>query len=511
MHARRVLAAQPVVLAEQLVRIAEGRELTVAFDAVGERDRVLRRPDAEAASRGEPHVAQAPEPADAHRFDGAALPLHERIQVRDLREERVARAAVFERAETVDRLGGTRRDAAPSAARLDVRGAGTRQRGERVVAGQRAQHVLPSVVRNDDAAARLAHERGGARRVLARKHRLAVRPRFDDFRHEAERVARHDDRARVPEERRAVALVDVLERDDQHAARAQALERRGIGVGHQHVRPSARATVDALRVQLGARNRIGSEPDDARARARRRTVQLREQQRFGLGRAQDHARARDRFDDRRQPRRRLVVQQRDEEAPLRNARDRVHRRRNAEVDEQHRIVAVRDRAHVREQVGTADALVEQRMRAYRGRHTVALHREQRFFVCDTIGRDHAEPVHGKRLRVVQPGVEGVDVGARRRGGRRDHLDRDAFEREMRREGEREALLAATQLAAEERRDERDALTAFVHARRGTAVTSGGAARRRSNRRRAATSATATPTTSQYADATFGKKNRSSKI
>ena len=38
-----------------------------------------------------------------------------------------------------------------------------------------------------------------------------------------------------------------------------------------------------------------------------------------------------------------------------------------------------------------------------------------------------------------------------------------------------------------------------------------AARRRSNSRRAAISATATPTTSQYAVATFGKKNRSSNV
>ena len=205
-----------------------------------QRHGIFRRADAEAPLGREPGVAQAPEAADPHRLDRAALALHERVQERDLREQRVARAPVLERAEAVDRLGRARRDAAPAAARLDVRGACARERRQRLVARQRAQRLRPAVARDDDPAAGLAHQRGGARRVGRGEHRLAVRPRLGDLGDEAQARAGHRDGARVREERRPVALVHIGELDDQLAALAHRARTRA-GRHRSRARTAARA------------------------------------------------------------------------------------------------------------------------------------------------------------------------------------------------------------------------------------------------------------------------------
>src|ERR1700737_5370353 len=122
-----------MMLAEQLIRIPPRGGFDPPRAVIREWHRIVGRPDPKVALRAEPRVAQAPEPAYAHRFDGTALALDKRVEERDLREERVARPAVLERAERVDRLRGARRDAAPAAARLDIRCARAGERGERIV------------------------------------------------------------------------------------------------------------------------------------------------------------------------------------------------------------------------------------------------------------------------------------------------------------------------------------------------------------------------------------------
>ncbi len=280
--------------------------------------------DSEPAFEREPGVAQAPEAAHAHRFDRAPLALHERIQVRNLRQQDVVRLSVVERAQTVDRLRRARGDAAPAALLLDERRTAARGHAQRLVAGQTLQCRGPAVARDDDAAAGLDHEPRGPRRVGGDEHGLAVRPRFDDFGCEADPRAADGDGARVREERRPIALVGLVEHDDVRAAGAHLLLRVRIVSGGQHVRASARDAVDAVTLEIRARHDVGGEPDDARSRTRHRTVQLGDQHRFGLGRAQDHARVRHRRRDGRQPRCRLVVEQRHEQPALGDVGQRPH-------------------------------------------------------------------------------------------------------------------------------------------------------------------------------------------
>src|ERR1700738_1185620 len=120
-----------MMLAEQLIRIAQRGEFDLARAVIREWHRIVGRPDPKVALRAEPRVAQAPEPAYAHRFDGTALALDKRVEERARREGGAARRPALERAERVDRLRGARRDAAPAAARLDIRCARAGERGER--------------------------------------------------------------------------------------------------------------------------------------------------------------------------------------------------------------------------------------------------------------------------------------------------------------------------------------------------------------------------------------------
>ncbi len=244
------------MLAKQLIRIAERGELALARIARVERHRVDRRSDPEAPACREPGIAETPEAAHAHRVDRAPLALHERIEVRDLREQRVARAAVVERGETVDRFQRACGDAAPAAARLHVRGARACQRRQRVFAGQRPERLGPRAVRDDDAAAGLAHERRRARHVVRREHGLAVRPRLGDLRDESRTGARDRDRAREREERRALAIGERAERDDENAARAHRGKRRRIVAHREHVRAPVRHALHRLGVQRRARHDV---------------------------------------------------------------------------------------------------------------------------------------------------------------------------------------------------------------------------------------------------------------
>ncbi len=197
---------------------------------------------------------------------------------------------------------------------------------------------------------------------------------------------------------------------DLHPALAHARGGDRVVAGSEHVRPPARHAVHAVRVQVGRGHDVDAQADDARARARRRAVELADERGFGFRRAQDHARARHGRGDRRQVRGGLVVEQRHEHDALGDVGQRVHRRRHGEVDEQERVVAVGRRAHVREQFGAAQPLVEQRLRALFHRGAAAPHREQRLLVRDAVRRVDAKAVHQERLGVIGARHEEVRIG-----------------------------------------------------------------------------------------------------